>query len=66
MIDDVKIGPCEASKYIQTSRIHYTQKGVQKAWDVVQVHDSVAIVLFHRDHAGGGSAISPSCLSEES
>lgn len=50
MIQDVEIGSCEASKYIQSSRIHYTQNGIRKAWDVVQVHDSVAIVLFHRDH----------------
>lgn len=50
MIDDVKIGPCEESKYLRTSRVHYTQKGLQKAWDLVEVHDSVAIVLFHQDY----------------
>lgn len=50
MIENVTIGPCNASNYIQTSRMHYTQKGVNKAWDMVQVHDSVAVVLFHRDY----------------
>lgn len=50
MIGDVEIGPCEGSQYVQTSRIHYTQKGIRKAWDMVQVHDSVAVILYHRDY----------------
>ena len=43
-ITDVK-----KSDYIKLSRVHYTQKGVAKTWDVATVHDSVAILLFEKN-----------------
>ncbi len=29
--------------------MHYKQKGVSKAWDMVHVHDSVSVLIYHRD-----------------
>ncbi|CAL1526201.1 unnamed protein product [Lymnaea stagnalis] len=46
-ISDVTVGPCENSKYIVPKRIHYTQNGAAKIWDVMRVHDGVAILLFN-------------------
>lgn len=48
MISDIKTGPCEASSFVKTRRMHYTQKGVQKSWDMVEVHDSVSILIYHK------------------
>jgi len=47
MIEDVSIGICEESAFVKTQRVHYKQKGTQKAWDMVEVHDSVAILIYH-------------------
>lgn len=49
MIRDIEILPCENSQFIKPSRIAYTQAGIRKAWDMVEVHDSVAIILFHEE-----------------
>jgi UDP-sugar diphosphatase len=50
MITDVTIVPCENSDFVKPKRIQYSQIGVSKVWDMVEVHDSVAILLYHEDH----------------
>ncbi len=47
MIEDVSIGTCKDSQFVKTQRVHYKQKGTQKAWDMVEVHDSVAVLIYH-------------------
>ncbi|MBU1989232.1 NUDIX hydrolase [bacterium] len=37
----------ENPNFIQPVKINYTQKGVQKEWEAVLSHDSVAILLWH-------------------
>ena len=49
MIEDIKLGSCENSSFVKTQRVHYKQKGIQKVWDMVHVHDSVSILIYHRD-----------------
>ncbi len=50
MIEDIALLPCEKSAYVKPRRISYRQDGVPKTWDMVEVHDSVAIVLYHGEH----------------
>jgi UDP-sugar diphosphatase len=50
MIKDVTIGACVHSDFVKPKRIHYSQAGVSKVWDMVEVHDSVAILLYHEEH----------------
>jgi len=50
MITDVMITACEASDFVKPKRMEYSQHGVPKKWDMVEVHDSVAILLYHEDH----------------
>lgn len=50
MITDVTIVPCENSAFVKPKRMHYFQNGVSKIWDMVEVHDSVAILLYHEEH----------------
>jgi len=47
MIEDVSIGICKDSQFVKTQRVHYKQKGTRKAWDMVEVHDSVAVLIYH-------------------
>ena len=49
MISDIRLGECEESSFVKTRRMHYTQKGVQKSWDMVDVHDSVSILIYHKE-----------------
>lgn len=48
MISDISLGPCEGSNFVKTQRMHYKQKGIEKAWDMVHVHDSVSILIYHK------------------
>lgn len=49
MIDKVKIVPCETSNFVKPKRVEYVQDGIEKIWDMVEVHDSVAILLYHEE-----------------
>jgi UDP-sugar diphosphatase len=35
---------------VKPKRIKYSQTGISKVWDMVDVHDSVAILLYHEEH----------------
>ena len=36
-------------KFIRPIEINYTQKGIKKKWEAVISHDSVAILLWHKE-----------------
>jgi UDP-sugar diphosphatase len=48
-IKDMRISILEDPKFIQASRISYTQNGRAKSWEVVKVHDSVSILIYHKE-----------------
>ncbi len=50
MIDNFTLHPLRDPVYIRASLATYTQDGVPKDWEVVAVHDSVAILIYHREH----------------
>jgi len=39
----------EDSKFVQTVEINYSYKGTHRRWEAVVTHDSVAVLLWHRD-----------------
>ncbi len=49
MIDSIELTECKDSNFVKTQRMLYTQKGVAKAWDMVHVHDSVSILIYHTE-----------------
>lgn len=49
MIKNVTVVPCEESSFVKPKRIKYHQNGIAKIWDIVEVHDSVAILLYHEE-----------------
>jgi UDP-sugar diphosphatase len=49
MILNVKIVECKHSEYVKPKRMEYLQDNLLKTWDMVEVHDSVAIVLYHEE-----------------
>jgi len=44
-----KLHPLVEPKFINTSLATYEQNGVKKSWEVVQAHDSVAILIYHKE-----------------
>jgi len=46
-IDNFTLHPLENPEYISTSLATFTQNGQKRDWEVVQAHDSVAILLYH-------------------
>ena len=48
-ITDFKLQPLENAKFISTSFATYEQDGIKKSWEIVEAHDSVAILLYHKE-----------------
>ncbi len=46
-IEDFKLKPLTESKFISTALATYEQNGIKKSWEIVQAHDSVAILIYH-------------------
>lgn len=46
-IKDVRLTPLPDSPYVKPLRFIYTQNGKEKNWDLLSVHESVAIVIFN-------------------
>jgi UDP-sugar diphosphatase len=48
-ITDFYTGPLDKGQFVKPVRLHYLQNGHQRSWEAVRCHDSVAILLYHRD-----------------
>ena len=45
----LRLEDCTDSAYVKPKSMFYVQNGVEKRWDIVDSHDSVAILLYHRE-----------------
>jgi len=48
-IKNFKLEPLTEAKFVKTALATYQQNGVDKAWEVVESHDSVAILIYHKE-----------------
>jgi len=48
-ITSVKVEPIVSSQYVRPMRFHFNLDGVQRTWDILRLHDSVQIILYHKD-----------------
>ncbi len=48
-ITNFRLTPLINPKFISTAFAKYEQNGIKKDWEIVQAHDSVAILIYHRD-----------------
>jgi len=44
----ISIEPLKESIYLKPKKVHYKECGVTKNWDIVEVHDSVAVIVYDR------------------
>jgi len=47
-IENFKQKPLIDAKFISTYLVNYEQNGIAKDWEVVDAHDSVAILIYHK------------------
>ena len=45
----LRLEDCTDSVYVKPKSMFYVQNGIEKRWDVVDAHDSVAILLYHKE-----------------
>ena len=50
IIKDFKLNPLTDPKFIETALVTYTQNDIEKSWEVVKAHDSVAVLIYHKEH----------------
>ena len=50
MIDNFTLHPLTEPQYIKASLATFRQDGMAKDWEVVEAHDSVAILIYHTEH----------------
>lgn len=48
-IEVLGIEDCIHSEYIKPKSMFYKQNGVEKRWDIVDTHNSVAILIYHKE-----------------
>lgn len=46
-LKDVYMTPLPVSPYVKPMRMYYTQNGNSKNWDLLEVHDSVAVIIYN-------------------
>lgn len=46
-LENVYVSPLPDSPYVKPFRLNYTQNGSEKNWDLLEVHDSVAVMIFN-------------------
>jgi len=46
-IKDVFVSPLPDSPYVKPFRLNYTQNGMVKSWDLLEVHDSVGNIIYN-------------------
>jgi len=50
IIEDFKIEELKEPHFIKAGLVTYKQNGIAKTWEVVEAHDSVAILIYHKEH----------------
>ena len=48
-IKHFKLQPLVNPKFITTGFATYEQDGIKKSWEIVEAHDSVAILIYHKE-----------------
>lgn len=47
-ISNIRFCSCDDSQYIKPKRMLFCENGKERSWDIIEAHDSVAILLYHQ------------------
>ncbi len=49
IIEDFSLEPLVKPNFVKTARVTYRQNGIEKSWEIVESHNSVAILIYHQE-----------------
>ena len=49
IIEDFKLNSLTNAKFVETALATYKQNGIAKSWEIIKAHDSVAILIYHKE-----------------
>jgi len=49
IIEEFKLEPLKKANFVETALATYIQNGVKKSWEVIKSHDSLAILIYHKE-----------------
>lgn len=49
VIENFKLEPLYEGRFVKASLARYRQNGNERDWEVVKAHDSVAVLIYHRE-----------------
>ncbi len=49
IIENFTLHPLKEGNFVKIALATYTQNGVEKSWEIVESHDSVAILIYHTE-----------------
>ncbi len=49
MIKIIEIKPCVDPQYVKPKKLIFEKDGQRRDWEVVETHDSIAVLLYHKD-----------------
>ncbi|MBD5164289.1 NUDIX hydrolase [Helicobacter sp.] len=47
-ISNIRFCSCHNSQYIKPKRMLFCENGKERSWDIIEAHDSVSILLYHK------------------
>ena len=49
IIEDFSLAPLIKPNFVKTALVTYKQNGIKKSWEIVESHNSVAILIYHKE-----------------
>ncbi|CAA6814213.1 MAG: Uridine diphosphate glucose pyrophosphatase (EC, partial [uncultured Sulfurovum sp.] len=49
IIEDFTLQPLTKPNFVKTALVTYKQNGINKSWEIVESHNSVAILIYHQE-----------------
>jgi UDP-sugar diphosphatase len=49
IIENFTLEPLVEPNFVKAALVTYTQNGVQKSWEIIESHNSVAILIYHKE-----------------
>ena len=49
IIEDFTLEPLVKPNFVKAALVTYKQNGIQKSWEIIESHNSVAILIYHKE-----------------
>ena len=49
IIEDFRLEPLVKPNFVKASLVRYKQNGIKKSWEIIESHNSVAILIYHKE-----------------